>query len=90
MVSVSYPFITTSKEKAYKSVELANHNQKLNGCFVHYCTTSTCKYLYFLYEFHESLRASDAKLTDFTVQHQSVETDKIFYYRTREMAFTLT
>ena len=66
-------------------VEVANCGRKLNGGFVLCYTTS--EYLYYLYRFHDSLPANEANFTNFTVGHQSVETDTILSPNTERITY---
>ena len=84
MMSVNIPFITASKEDADHYVEAANHDRKMNGCFFHRYTTSEYMYMYDLYQFHDSLPASKAKLEDFSAGHKTVDTDTILLPNTEK------
>ena len=43
--------------------------------------------MYYLYQFHDSLRASEAKLNDFSVGHNTVETDTILLPNTEKIPY---
>lgn len=79
-VNISFPFIAESKDEADKLLEKArsyNETAKFNNA--KFCCIARSKgYEFHLFRFEESIPASQAVLTDFTVNKPFVDADKIF------------
>ena len=78
MVNINYPFLVESEEAALQYVDVATKmpgGKHIGGQFTLYHVRRP--YYYFLYEFHHSIPANKAKITDFVVGKMTVETDTI-------------